>query len=69
MLSAMKRTTLSAKFTHVGARSATAVRSRALGARILGAKRAARDENVRAKRADFFTFSSEKVLDFLFLIL
>ena len=45
----MKRATLSAKFTYVGARSATTIRSRALGALIL-----ASDENVREKRADFF---------------
>ena len=47
MLSAMKRATL----------SATTIRSRALGALILA--REARDENVRAKRADFFQWSPQ----------
>ena len=41
-----------ARNTERVARSATTIRSRALGALILA--REARDENVRAKRADFF---------------
>ena len=50
----MWRETLSAKFTYVEARRPL---GRAPQARsFLRAKRAARDENMRAKRADFFTF-------------
>ena len=41
-----------ARNTERVARSATTIRSRALGALILASE--ARDENVRAKRADFF---------------